>query len=71
MHGCMHYSGDDILAPVTIATKIKISLFVMALIDLNMEVIDVQEAFLVGFFSDEEVLCMKLPQEFGMKYKNT
>jgi Reverse transcriptase (RNA-dependent DNA polymerase) len=64
----IHYTGNSIAAPVTNDTTIKIMLVLVALAGWEMQVIDVQGAFLIGRSNDKEDLYMKVLQGFEDKY---
>jgi hypothetical protein len=56
----VHYTGDNIAAPVTNDTTIRIILVLTALAQLEVEVIYVQGAFLIWRCNDKEDLYMKV-----------
>ena len=66
----IHYSSDNTAAPVTNDTTIKVVLVLVAMAGWTMHVVDVQGAFLIGRFGNEEELFMKVPQVFENKFND-
>ena len=60
----IHYSSDNTALPVTNDTTIKVVLVLVAIAGWMMHLVDVQGAFLIGRFGNEDELFIKVPQGF-------
>ena len=66
-----HYNPDHVYSPVTNEATIRIVLVLMIMAGWSSYLADVNEAFLMGEFENEEALFLKIPKGFESKYSKT
>jgi Reverse transcriptase (RNA-dependent DNA polymerase) len=63
----VHYASEDIAAPVTSDSEIKLVMVLVAMAGLTIHILDLHGAFLI--VNKDEEFYMKIAQEFDEKYE--
>jgi hypothetical protein len=66
----IHYDGFNIAAPVTNEFTVRIIFVIGLMADWLFDLLDVNGAFLLGLFGEEELMYIEVPQGFESKYKH-